>query len=359
MLNTRQHRRVFVYDSFSIIHCKHASRVGWHNPRNLNMSHELTERADGRIEYAFRETDGAGWHGLGNALPDGATIDQWTQAAGMEWKIARSRVRYGDAPNQRIIDDKHVLFRSDTKADLGIVSDKYQIVQPRAVLEFFRDLVRAGGLELSAAGTVFGGRRFWATAKIGDASPVSVRDKIGGYLLLSTSADGSLATEARLTSIRVVCRNTLAMARADGKPALRVSHRSVFDADAVKTQMGLNTAAWDSFRHSLTRLANKEVAWDSAQEIVAGLFATQDSQPARDKARDSAGWGKVMSLFAGEAKGSSFDGVQGTAYGLLQACTEYSDHWVRAQSAENRFVSAQWGNGATLKSKAYEALMAL
>ena len=323
------------------------------------MSHELTERADGRIEYAFRETDGAGWHGLGNPVREAATIEEWTQAAGMEWKIARSRVRYGEGAGQRIIEDKHVLFRSDTKADLGIVSDKYQIVQPRAVLEFFRDLVRAGGLELSAAGTIFGGRRFWATAKIGDASPVSVRDRIGGYLLLSTSADGSLATEARLTSIRVVCRNTLAMARADGKPALRVSHRSVFDADAVKSQMGLNTAAWDSFRHNLTRLANKDVALPQAEEIVADLFAANDSQAARDKARDSAGWSKVLALFNGEAKGSSFDGVQGTAYGLLNAVTEYADHHVRAQSQENRFVSSQWGPGAGLKDRALETLLAL
>jgi len=323
------------------------------------MSHELTERADGRIEYAFRETDGAGWHGLGNALPEGATIDQWTQAAGMEWLIKRSRVRYGEGASQRTIDDKHVLFRSDTKADLGIVSDKYQIVQPREVLEFFRDLVRAGGLELSAAGTIFGGRRFWATAKIGEASPVSVRDKIGGFLLLSTSADGSLATEARLTSIRVVCRNTLQMARADGKPALRVSHRSVFDANAVKQQMGLNTAAWDSFRHALTRLANKPVVEEQAEEIVAGLFAAQDSQTARDKARDSSGFKKVLTLFTGAALGSELDGVQGTAYGLLQACTEYADHHVRAQSAENRFVSAQWGSGADLKNRALETLLAL
>lgn len=323
------------------------------------MSHELTERADGRIEYAFRETDGAGWHGLGNPLPEGAGIDQWVHAAGMEWQIKRSRVRYGEGDSQRIINDKHVLFRSDTKADLGIVSDKYQIVQPREVLEFFRDLVRAGGLELSAAGTIFGGRRFWATAKIGEASPVSIRDKIGGYLLLSTSADGSLATEARLTSIRVVCRNTLQMARADGKPALRISHRSVFDATAVKEQMGLNTAAWDSFRHTLTRLANKPVEERQAEEIVAGLFAAQDSQAARDKARDSAGWSKVMNLFTGAAKGSEFDGVQGTAYGLLNAVTEYADHHVRAQSSENRFASAQWGNGAALKDRALQTLLAV
>lgn len=348
-----------MYDSETVIYFNHASRSGWSNQRNFLMSHELTARADGQIEYAFREAEGAGWHGLGNPVADGASVEDWTTAAGMEWLIKRSRVRYGDGANQRTIDDSHVLFRSDTKDHLGIVSARYQIVQPREVLGFFRDLARAGGLELSAAGTIYGGRRFWATARIGEASPVSIKDKVGGYLLLSTSADGSLATEARLTSIRVVCRNTLAMARGDGKAAIRVTHRSTFDADAVKRDMGLNTAAWDSFRHSLTRLANKPVVEQQAEEIVAGLFAAQDSQTARDKARDSAGWGKVLTLFTGAAKGSELDGVQGTAYGLLNAVTEYADHHVRAQSAENRFVSSQWGNGAGLKDKALETLLAL
>jgi len=323
------------------------------------MSHELTQRADGTVEFAYLQSDGLPWHGLGQAMNDGASIDEWRVAAGMDWKIGRSRVRYGNETNFRIIEDQHVLFRSDTKDALGIVSDRYQVVQPAEVLEFFRDVARAGGLELSAAGTIYGGRRFWATAKIGEASPASVKDRIGGYLLLSTSADGSLATEARLTSVRVVCRNTLQFARADAKPALRVSHRSKFDPATVQAQMGLNTAAWDAFRHNLTRLSNVDLHEEQAAEITAGLFAGADSQEARDKARETAGFRKVLALFNGEGMGAGLDGVFGTANGLLQAVTEYADHHVRARSDENRFAAAQWGAGADLKREAWDTLIAL
>lgn len=324
------------------------------------MSHELTTNAlTGQVEFAYAVADGAPWHGLGQPMEAGASIDQWRAAAGMNWTIGRSRVRYGDETKFRIVEDQHVLYRSDTKDHLGIVSDRYQIVQPGEVLEFFRDVAKAGGLELSAAGTIYGGRRFWATAKIGEASPVSVHDKIGGYLLLSTSADGSLATEARLTSIRVVCRNTLQFARADAKPALRVSHRSVFDPKAVQAAMGLNTAAWDAFKHNIVRLSNTPVANDQAEEVVAALFATAPGQDGRDKARETAGFKKVMGLFAGAGMGSELDGVYGTANGVLQAVTEYADHHVRARSDEHRFVASQWGGGADLKSRAWDDLMAL
>lgn len=324
------------------------------------MSHELTTNAlTGQVEFAYRAADGEPWHGLGQPMADQASIDDWRAAAGMNWTIGRSRVRYGDETRFRVIEDQHVLYRSDTKDHLGIVSDRYQIVQPAQVLEFFRDVVKAGGLEMSAAGTIYGGRRFWATAKIGSASPVSIRDRVDGFLLLTTSCDGSSATEARLTSTRVVCKNTLAIARADGKPALRVSHRSAFDPEAVKAQMGLNTAAWDAFRANVTRLSEVAMPLDQAEEFIAGILATAPGQFGRDKAREQRGFDKILGLFRGEGMGAQLDGTYGTAWGLLNAVTEYADHHVRARSDEHRFVSAQWGQGADLKQRAWDDLIAL
>lgn len=326
------------------------------------MAHALTERADGKVEFAYLESEGKGWHGLGQGVADRASIEAWTAAAGMDWQIRRAVPQYqptDDSAVLRNVDGTHVLYRSDNGDALGLVSERYQVVQPGEVLEFFRKLVQAGGLELSAAGTILGGRRFWATAKIGDACPVGVRDKIGGYLLLSTSADGSIATEARLTSIRVVCQNTLRMARADGKPAVRVSHRSVFNAEAVQREMGLNHAAWDAFKANIVRLANKPVDAQLAEEVTASVLADNDSQAVKDKARETAAFKKILALFNGEGKGATLEGSHGTAWGLVNAFTEFADWHVRARSEENRFVSAQWGPGADLKDRALETLLAL
>ena len=318
------------------------------------MSHELTTRADGRVEFAYLASDGTPWHGLGQALEDGTSLDAWREAAGMNWKIKRGIVRYNTEFNGGQIDlpDQHVLFRSDNKAPLGIVSKRYQVVQPGDVVEFFRDIAKAGGLELSAAGTIYGGKRFWATAKIGEASPASLADKIGGYILISTSADGSLATEVRRTTVRTVCKNTLRMAMADAKASIKVSHRSVFDPDSIKEFMGLNNAAWDAFRHTVTKLANVAMVEEEAADMAAAIFGNTD------KVRETAGFKKVLSLFNGEGMGATMDGVLGTRWGLLNAVTEYADHHVRARSDENRFVASQWGAGADLKSRALDLLTA-
>lgn len=317
------------------------------------MSHELTVRANGAVEFAYLASDGTPWHGLGQALQDGTSIDGWREAAGMDWRIRRSQVRYAvdrDAEQFITLPEQHVLFRSDTNAPLGVVSNKYQVVQPGEVIEFFRDIAKAGGLDLSAAGTIYGGKRFWATAKIGEAAPASVADKIGGYILISTSADGSLATEVRRTTVRTVCKNTLQMAMADAKASIKVTHRSVFDPDSVKEFMGLNTAAWDSFRHTVTRLANIEMLEDEAVEMTAQVFG------GGEKVRETAGYKKVLSLFNGEGMGSTLDGVMGTRWGFLNAVTEYADHHVRARTDENRFVASQWGAGADLKARTLELL---
>jgi phage/plasmid-like protein (TIGR03299 family) len=319
------------------------------------MSHELTVRANGAVEFAYLASDGTPWHGLGQALQDGTSIDAWREAAGMDWRIRRSQVRYAvdrDAEQFITLPEQHVLFRSDTNAPLGVVSNKYQVVQPGEVIEFFRDIAKAGGLELSAAGTIYGGKRFWATAKIGEAAPASVADKIGGYILISTSADGSLATEVRRTTVRTVCKNTLQMAMADAKASIKVSHRSVFDPASVKEFMGLNTAAWDSFRHTVTRLANIEMLEEEAIEMTAQVFG------GGEKVRETAGYKKVLSLFNGEGMGATLDGVMGTRWGFLNAVTEYADHHVRARTDENRFVASQWGAGADLKARTLDLLTA-
>jgi len=321
------------------------------------MSHELTTHADGRVEFAYLASDGTPWHGLGQALADNTSLDDWRVAAGMDWKIRRSEIRYAvarDATSDSLIKlpDQHVLFRSDNNDALGVVSKRYQVVQPGEVLEFFRDIAKAGGLELSAAGTIYGGKRFWATAKIGEAAPTSITDTIGGYLLISTSADGSLATEVRRTTVRTVCKNTLAMAFADAKASVKVSHRSVFSPDQVKDFMGLNEAAWEAFRHNVTALANIDVHEEEAGDFVAKLLG------GGEKVRESAGFTKILDLFNGSGMGATNDGVFGTAWGLLNAVTEYADHHVRARSDQNRFVSSQWGAGADLKQKAASLLLA-
>jgi hypothetical protein len=116
--------------------------------------------------------------------------------------------------------------------------------------------------------------------------------------------------------------------------------------------MGLNTAAWDAFRHTVTKLANVDMVEEEAADMAAAIFGNTD------KVRETAGFKKVLSLFNGEGMGAMMDGVFGTRWGFLNAVTEYADHHVRARTDENRFVASQWGAGADLKSRALDLLAA-
>jgi phage/plasmid-like protein (TIGR03299 family) len=103
------------------------------------------------------------WHGLGNMLAPLQPIEVWKKNAGMDWQIEQSDVRYITG-NQNLgviktFPEQKVLYRSDTKAPLAVVSKRYQVVQPGEILEFYRDLTDMGGFELETAGVLKEGRR--------------------------------------------------------------------------------------------------------------------------------------------------------------------------------------------------------
>lgn len=157
------------------------------------------------------------WHGLGNQLPQKQPIEVWQREAGMDWQIQESPVHFksdtvGHLGTIHSFPEQKVLYRSDTKAPLSVVSQRYHTVQPREVLEFYRDLTEASGYELETAGVLKGGRKFWALARTGQGTELRGNDQVNGYLLLATSCDGTLATTATPTTVRVVCNNTLTIA---------------------------------------------------------------------------------------------------------------------------------------------------
>lgn len=294
------------------------------------------------------------WHGLGNKLVEGASIETWKEAAGMNWMVKRSRVRFGDGDRAGIMEDKHVLFRSDTKAPLGIVSNKYKVVHPGEVLEFFRDLVADNGFVLNTAGVLFGGSRFWALAKIGPDASIVGADLLGQYLLLSTSCDGTLATTATPTTVCVVCNNTLTMALS-AKSAQRVTigHRSVFDPRSVKDRLGIATGGFGDFLAATRKLAAKQTTNGKAAEFIAQLLVDTKTVLGED-VRKSKQYAKIMGLFEGAGMGSELDSREGTMWGVVNAVTEFVDHHARAKETDNRLASAWFGRGDDLKTAAME-----
>lgn len=103
------------------------------------------------------------WHGLGNKLAPKQPLEVRKRAAGMDWTI-EAEVRFVAAGNRNLgsihaFPEQKVLYRSDTKAPLSVVSARYQVVQPEEILEFYRDLTEIGGFQLETAGVLRQGRK--------------------------------------------------------------------------------------------------------------------------------------------------------------------------------------------------------
>lgn len=327
------------------------------------------------------------WHGLGNQLTQNQPIEIWAQQAGMDWRIESSNVSYM-AKNERgqsIImpyEEQRVLYRSDTHAPLSVVSQRYQEVQPKEILEFYRDLTEQSGFDLETAGVLKGGKKFWALARTGQTAALKGKDVSNGYILLATACDGTLATTAQFTSIRVVCNNTLAIAlkgQTSSTGVVKVPHSTKFDAEKVKQQLGVSVRAWDEHMYEMKQLSQRKVNQHEAAAYFDAVFnntslsaADQDDsiiQFYRNVAAqhnaitktepNGRAMTKVMEMFNGQGRGAGLSSAKGTAYGLLCSITEFVDHERRAMSTDHRLDSAWFGAGATLKQRGLENALSL
>jgi phage/plasmid-like protein (TIGR03299 family) len=315
------------------------------------MSHDLTKRIDGTYEMAFiGETP---WHGLGQELQQGASFDEWQKAAGMDWSIQTSPVQFVAPDSYNVFKGQNVLYRSDNNEPLSVVTNRYKPVQPVEVLHFFKSLVDENGFKLHTAGTLKGGRRMWALAETGNFGEVTADDKVGGYLLLSTSCDRTLATTARFTSIRVVCNNTLTMAVGDNANTVSFSHIQKFDHEKVKAKLGNAVGAFGAFIDMGKYLQKQQMNVHASNEFLLNLLR-QDAQP-NEFVYSGRNFNKILSLFETESKGNKLVGH--TKCGMLNAVTEYVDHFA-GHTQDNRLNNAWFGNGERLKNKAKELLLA-
>ncbi|MDN8287004.1 DUF932 domain-containing protein [Acinetobacter baumannii] len=325
----------------------------------------------------------APWHGLGNQLSQNQPIEIWAQQAGMDWRIESSNVSY-IAKNERgqsilmPYEEQRVLYRSDTHAPLSVVSQRYQEVQPKEILEFYRDLTEQSGFELETAGVLKGGRKFWALARTGQSAALKGKDVSNGYILLATGCDGTLATTAQFTSVRVVCNNTLSIAirgQTSGEGVVKVPHSTKFDAEKIKQQLGISIKTWEEHMYEMKQLTQRKVTQQEAAAFFDAVFnnttmsvtdqeesiiqyylkaASIDKKSNSKSEPNGRAMSKAMEMFNGQGRGADLSSAKDTAYGLLCSITEFVDHERRAMSRDHRLNSAWFGMGATIKQRGLE-----
>jgi phage/plasmid-like protein (TIGR03299 family) len=318
------------------------------------MAHELSLMADGTYSMARADDTEISWHGLENVVPSSAPFEVWLDKSGMDFKIERSVVCFNDAEGiVHPMNDKHVLYRSDTKAPLSTVSAAYNIVQPMEVLDFFTDLCAKNQLKMDTAGVIRNGTKFWALARTGAYAQVSANDRVMQYILMATSADASMATTIKHTSVRVVCSNTLHMSLGNKESAIRVSHSSLFDADDVKMDLGLLEREFDAFEDNAQEMHKHQVTTAEARRWYAEMLSGKSEMDLDEVNR----YANESRLFKNMWEGyTSGKGAEESLWGLLNGVTWTVDH-MRGRSNDTRLDSQLFGTGAALKAKAFKLAM--
>ena len=147
------------------------------------------------------------WHGLGIEVKEAPASADALVYAGLDWAVEQKNVYAEDGT---LISGYKVNTRSTDNATLGIVSDRYKVVQNSDAFQFTDDLLGAG-VTYETAGALQGGRKVWMLARMPHRYIIA-GDEIAPYLVVMNSHDGSSGIKVAMTPIRVVCQNTLNLA---------------------------------------------------------------------------------------------------------------------------------------------------
>jgi phage/plasmid-like protein (TIGR03299 family) len=317
------------------------------------MPAEITRR-DGMMYVA---SEGKPWHGLGVGVDNPATAEEAITAASMDWGVETQPVYQSMG---RLIPNKRAIVRTDTQEVFTIMGDGYEPVQNRDAFSFFDSVVAQGEAMYHTAGSLFGGRKVWILAKLPEDIVVTDTDKIGKYILLSNSHDGSAALRMKFTPIRVVCSNTLSVALSQQGGFYAKHTRNVMArATEAREVLGLAAQYYDIFAQQVDRLVNTRMTVIEVQDYLQRLYNFKDgiSYGEQDH-RIVKSYEDTLNLLNHATNRTG--GMEGTKWAAYNAVTYYIDHERTVQGQQyqtDKRLDASWfGGGVDIRQRAFDLL---
>lgn len=325
------------------------------------------------------------WHKLGAEVSNDLTPEEMAQAAGIDWLVEKRPIFIQTNDGGFIaVPDQFGLTRATDDKVLDVVGRLYKPVQNVEALDFFKRFVQAGDMTMETAGSLDGGRRIWGLAAIQDGFTLSGGDRVEGYLLLCSPHKQGEAFTVKLTSVRVVCNNTLTASLNGGGASWRMSHVYNFDQnmrDAATVALGLARDRMIEFRDKAEFLSEARVRESQHLiEYVATLSGSKILETAVEESEALNG-GSVLDAVIASSNGASITreiretdlnragrqilesiltspgadlpSARGTWWGALNGVTHAVDH-VIGRNDDTRLTSAWFGDRATLKQQAVE-----
>jgi len=313
------------------------------------MAHEL-EIDELTGEASFASLRQPAWHNLGTVFEEEVNTQQMLKLAHLdEWNVRLEDV----AIPENFESDKSYSFVTrtnpfdKTKNDvLGVVGERYVPLQNEDLFSFGDNLLDGGG-RWETAGSIKGGRQVFGSIALTNSitlDPKGIADKIDNYLLINTSHDGSIAIQASITPVRVVCANTLNLALSSfkgkkaAKQSFKIRHTSTAEGKiaVAREALGLANAYIDEFSKMANEMIGKTITDNQFMEIVTLAYP----EPEKDAKGSFKKYNGKVDLLQGIYRGQYNDTISGTAWGAYNALTERLDWYRSARGGSNESIYA-------------------
>lgn len=314
------------------------------------MAHELEiDSVTGKTTFAsFREP---AWHGLGTVFEEEVNTSKMLELAHLDnWNVRLEEIpmpeNFTSDKTNYFVARSNPFNKKQTDV-LGVVGERYRTLQNEDLFSFGDNILDGGG-RWETAGSIKGGRQVFGSIALERETvldPNGVGDKVNTYLLVNTSHDGSVAIQASITPVRVVCANTLNLAIGGGvgrnrniKQSFKIRHTQTAEGKviAAREALGLANAYMDEFDVMAKAMIETEISKAKFDEIVALAYP----MPEKDSKGSLSKWQTKIELIEDIYTGEFNHMISGTAWGAFNAMTERLDWYRAGRKGNNESVLA-------------------
>ena len=241
------------------------------------------------VESMFYVGRQAPWHGLGVSVKAAPESKEALRLSGLDWKVFQKDI-YTETGNR--IEQYKANVRSTDQKVLGVVSDRYQVVQNDEAFAF-TDALLGEGVRYETAGSLAGGKLIWLLARLPQKHIIN-GDEVAPYLVFFNSHDGTSAVRVAITPIRVVCQNTLNLALSTARRSWGIRHVGDINEKLheARQTLALSDRYMSALGKSIYELDRIKLSDAKVQDYVNELFpvtadmSTQQIQNGRKMQRE-------------------------------------------------------------------------
>jgi phage/plasmid-like protein (TIGR03299 family) len=324
------------------------------------MAHNLTERTDGTVEYAF--SGQKPWHGIGVEVAGAMNAEEAIRAASLGWTVSKRQMMTLDGVD---CPEFFAIVRDDNSAPLGMVGTGYVPTQINEAFAFVDAVVGEAKAKYVSVGSIGGGKRIFIVAEMPDVLKIKGLDIVQPYLTFCHGHDGTLAHRLYNTAIRVVCQNTLNASLNSSKGAgfyARHTGQLQYRVEQAGNILGFANRSFALFKEQAEKLAAVVVSVQQVEAFIRKVFDIQAGHEEEASEQKKTAIDTVLGNFE-SGHNNNLPGIKGTAWSLLNAATEFFDHQAPAvtdtDDPERRFRSIMFNGGADSKQTALEAALEL